>query len=331
MRFAPMLLANFAEPRGGGEVGLVMLAEELTARGHAPLVAVPGPGSLAAHLDRVVLPPDTVAAGRRLAAEAHRFDLIHATSGPGVDVATAAGTNRPVLWHALLPNRCHGDARRAARCALVLCNSQATAARFAGLAEPRVVPNGVAPPVPGRSALPVRPGQHTIVIAGPVCPRKGQLDALPALDEVLAARDDVDVLLVGRGRDPRIDRAVRSWAPRLRHVDHVAHLGDALGEAALVVVPSRSEGFGRVAVEATAAGTPVLARPVEGLRETLAPLADPWLPPDRHAWAQRILAELRRPTHTPAELRACAARFAPSTFVDGVVDAYTALLAKTVP
>lgn len=324
MTLRPVLLANFAEQRGGGEVGLVMLAEGLAARGHAPLVAIPGPGPLAADRDRLVLPTDPQAAGRELSAHADRFDLIHATSGPGVDVATAAGTDHPVVWHALVPNRCRGDAERAARCALVVANSQATAGRFAGLAPTRVVPNGVAPPMPGRGVLPARPGQRTVVIAGPICPRKGQVDALPALTAVLAARDDVDVLLVGRGRDPRVDHAVQRWAPRLRHVDHVACLGDALGDAALVVVPSRSEGFGRVAVEAAAAATPVLARPVEGLFEALAGLADPWLPADRGGWAERILAELAHPTHSPDELVAHAARFAPSAFVDGVVDAHAA-------
>ena len=35
-------------------------------------------------------------------------------------------------------------------------------------------------------------------LIGNVCPRKGQLDALPALEAVLDARSDVEVVFVGR-------------------------------------------------------------------------------------------------------------------------------------
>jgi glycosyltransferase involved in cell wall biosynthesis len=180
-------------------------------------------------------------------------------------------------------------------------------------------------------SLRVRPGQKTIVVAGPVCPRKGQADVLPALVGVVARRTDVDVLFVGRSwgqpHDPVLT-AARRHGPRIRHVEHIPRLAEVLGDASLVVVPSRSEGFGRIAVEAMAAGVPVLARRVEGLLEALEGHADPWLPELRERWADRIIAELDRPRHTPDELRALATRFSPAAFCDGVLEAYTKLLRR---
>jgi D-inositol-3-phosphate glycosyltransferase len=57
-------------------------------------------------------------------------------------------------------------------------------------------------------------------------------------------------------------------ADQLRHVDPVPHhlLSTYYRAADVVLVPSRSESFGLVALEAAACGTPVVAAAVGGLR-----------------------------------------------------------------
>jgi glycosyltransferase involved in cell wall biosynthesis len=150
------------------------------------------------------------------------------------------------------------------------------------------------------------------------------------LDQVLSARSDVDVAFVGHATGPialaLTGRAAQSGG-RLRVLGFVPEIADHLAEFALVLVPSRSEGFGRVAVEALRAGVPVLATRVEGLVEALQELSDPWLPDARDQWPARILRELDAPTHTPDQLRAAALRFDPERFTDDVLDCYREVLA----
>jgi glycosyltransferase involved in cell wall biosynthesis len=332
MSLRPLLVANYDFVLGGGEVGLQMLAEELLERGHRPLVAVPGTGSLAAHLERRRISTRHTAAVHDLRTLAGECDLVHAYSSGVILAAWQAQTGRPLVYHALIPNPDPRDAELTTIADAVLCNSKATARRFDGARNVRIVYNGVRPPRPARGWLPLRPGRRTVAIVGGTSVRKGQLDALPALLDVIRERDDVDVALVGRIAGPvgrQLLRAADGSDGRLRLFGFVPDVANHLGSFALVLVPSRSEGFGRVAVEALRAGVPVLATRVEGLIEALEGLDDPWLPADPAQWADRILAELDRPRHSPAELRAAAARFDPERFTDEVLDVYREIVTQS--
>lgn len=325
----PLLVANYDYFLGGGETGLLLLAAGLRARGHSPLVAVPGDGPLCRQLDGQPI-AGTVPAGaldlRRLAREC---DLIHCFSSRAALMACLAGSGRPVILHALIPDPNPYDAVLHHLVQRVLCNSHATARRF-GSAPVDVVYNGVPRPANPVQRLPLRPGRRTIAIVGHTSPRKGQLDALPALREVLAKREDVDVAMLGRVLGP-VGAALRDAADasgsRIRLFGFVPDAADHLGEFSLVVVPSRSEGFGRVAVEAMRAGTPVLATRVEGLVEALQGLRDPWLPDAKDAWAERILRELDAPTHSASELQLACDRFDPERYLSDILAHYRSLLA----
>jgi len=315
----PLLVANVDVTMGGGEVGLRMLASGLAERGHRPLVAVPGRGGFAADLDHVVFSPDP-GDGDALEAAAAHCDLVHVYSGRMLDAVERVGITRPVVYHELLPNPDALDEHRAHRADLVICNSRATAARFrsVGARNVEIVYNGVAPPRPPAVSLGLDPRRRTIGIIGGTVLRKGQLDALPALLDVVAATDDVDVVFIGRAGGAeamRLRRHARASGGRIRLLGWVPDVADHLHELALVLVPSRSEGFGRVAVESLRAGVPVLATRVDGLVEALAGHPDPWLPADRRRWAERIRRELDAPSLDARELRAAAARFDPERFV----------------
>lgn len=78
---------------------------------------------------------------------------------------------------------------------------------------------------------------------------------------------------------------------------------EAMRSAAAVVVPSRYEPFGMVAVEAMAMGTPVIAMAVGGLAETVCHGLTGWLtPPKEGSLGLRLAMEsaLRDPAHTKA-------------------------------
>ena len=140
----------------------------------------------------------------------------------------------------------------------------------------QLVYNGVAGP-PGPVARPreLLAGQARLVLVGRLSPRKGTDVAVAAVH-----------LLRDRGRDVRLDLVGAAFPGYEWFVDdlrrqvhdagldeHVRFLGftsdvwPALAAADVVLVPSRVEPFGNVAVEAALADRPVVASRVQGLRE----------------------------------------------------------------
>jgi len=151
--------------------------------------------------------------------------------------------------------------------------SEGTAERLTALsptATVEVIGNGVDP---GLFDEPPRLGRDVLCIGRLELEGKG-LDLLLAAWSQIAPRIDGDLLIAGRGPD---ERRVRHLATRLGVASRVRFLGwvsgaekaGLLAGSRLVVVPSRAETFGIVAVEALAAGTPVVAFNIPCLREVV--------------------------------------------------------------
>lgn len=119
-------------------------------------------------------------------------------------------------------------------------------------------------PDPQHPWLPSRPKRTTVVCVGALRRVKGQDVLLRSLQHLPA----VDLICVGDG--PLLDE-YRELARDLgiaERVDFVGYRADAaalISRADALVVPSRWEGFGLVAVEAAAVGVPVIASDVLGL------------------------------------------------------------------
>lgn len=166
----------------------------------------------------------------------------------------------------------------AERAAVVVCVSEATAARFTELCRPRarvvVAPHGIdhtrfcpAEPAAGEdtaelAALGVDATRPLVVFVGTLEPRKGVAGLVAAFDRV--AGDVPDALLVlagqpGWGRDATPLSASR-------HPERVLVTGYVpdravpalFRSAAVVAYPSLDEGFGLPAFEALACGAPVV-------------------------------------------------------------------------
>jgi glycosyltransferase involved in cell wall biosynthesis len=115
--------------------------------------------------------------------------------------------------------------------------------------------------------------QPRLLCIGRLIPIKGHLVLLRALAQARAQVPDVALDVAGRGP---LAPALKAYARELGVEDAVRFLGfvspvqAAIGDAAIVVVPSLGEGFGMVALEAMERARPVIASSVGGLPEIVA-------------------------------------------------------------
>lgn len=162
-------------------------------------------------------------------------------------------------------------------------------------------------------------GRRVILFAGRIQPLKG----LDLAVQALAALEAPDAMLVvvggpsgpdGPAELARIRAMVEEYAvgPQVRFVRPRPHeeLAEWYRAADVCVVPSLSESFGLVALEAAACGTPVVASEVGGLRALVAHGLTGYLIDSRDPgeWASRLDAILSNPDRaramgTDAEMR----------------------------
>lgn len=166
-----------------------------------------------------------------------------------------------------------------------------------------------------RFALDLDLGDHPVLLfVGRIQPLKGLDVAVRALASM--ERDDAVLVAVGGTSGPAGDAHLAEVmeladelgvAERIRFVPAQPHhlLSTFYRAADLVLVPSRSESFGLVALEAAACGTPVVATAVGGLRTLVRHGSSGFLVPDRDAerfavHADAVLADPELATHLAA-------------------------------
>jgi glycosyltransferase involved in cell wall biosynthesis len=223
----------------------------------------------------------------------------------------------------------------------VLAVSQAAAEADAAIptrmprAKPNVVLNGVLPPP---VALRRGDGPFRLLFAGRFVPAKGS-DLLPEILRgayVRTRRRDVEVTIAGTGPQGDAIRAglvdvAPGWT--ITVVPPIEQLGQRLAEWDAVLMPSRFEGLGLLAIEALMAGTPVVVTDARGLDEAVPP-DYPFCAPvdDTDALTTLVVQMIEAPEATRAHilpLRAgLIARFAPEAMARAYADAYQALTSR---
>jgi D-inositol-3-phosphate glycosyltransferase len=266
----------------------------------------------------------------RLARERWDVPMVHSfhTLGRVKNLSLADG-DRPEP-----PTRLAGEERVAAAADCLLAPTPVEARQLVELygAAPsrvRVVPYGVdrARFHPGdrraaRAALGVtRP--HVLAFVGRLQPLKAPDVAVLALAALARQRPDLDAELLvvggasgnGNGEPARLARlaADAGVADRVRFLAAQPHdrLATVYRAADLVLMPSWSESFGLVALEAQACGTPVLAAEVGGLQHAVGDGTTGVLLGSRQpeAWAGAVARLLSNPRRLAA-MGAAASRFA---------------------
>ena len=113
-----------------------------------------------------------------------------------------------------------------------------------------------------------------IGVPGTLRPVKGQDFFLRAMPGVVARVPQVLAVLTGDG-DANYRRSLEHFIEEAKLQNHVRFLGTVTNMPAfyracdVICIPSRSESFGRAAIEAMAVGTPVVATRVGGLAEII--------------------------------------------------------------
>jgi glycosyltransferase involved in cell wall biosynthesis len=215
-------------------------------------------------------------AARRAARNA---ELVHAHWLPSALAARATGKPFLVqLWgtDVELARRMPWLARRLLRHArLVLAPSKALAseARRMGARDVRVVPGGVE--APASVAKPAEP-PHVLYV--------GRLSEEKGVRELVSATDGLPRVVVGDG-------PLRGIVPDAVGFVAPSEVGPYFERAAIVVCPSRREGYGVAAREAMAYGRPVVASSVGGLVDAVEDGVTGLLVPPGDAQALRAAIE----------------------------------------
>ena len=152
---------------------------------------------------------------------------------------------------------------------------------------------------PGPEAPPP-PREPRLAAVGRLIPIKG-FDVL--LRAFASARAEVPGLTLQIAGSGPLDSELRATAPEgVTFLGHVAPVAPVLERAAVVVVPSRGEGFGMVALEAAERGRAAIVSDVGGLPEIVADgVTGTVVPPgNEHALAAAIIDFVRDPDRVAA-------------------------------
>lgn len=172
-----------------------------------------------------------------------------------------------------------------------------------------------------------------LLYAGRVTEYKGAGDLLEAFPRIRHAHPDAQLVMVGPwGLDtPAPERSSGVLTCGGVSADTMPAWFSA---ATLTIVPSRYEGFGLVALESLACGTPVVASHTGGLPEVVPPGAGMLVPPrSPAALADAVNAALSDPealSRMAAEARASAARFSWDATAQGFLGVYREILGGAV-
>ena len=260
-----------------------------------------------------------------------RPELVHVHAGIGweghASARAAHAANARVIRTEHLPylltdpdqREDHRDGLAAVDRLIAVSGAVAQSHRAAGLGNRlATIANGIHPRAAtrGRTALRREYGLErgpVLLMAGRFAPQKDHALMLAAMPAILAAQSGATLLMAGDG--PMLWQVARQVASAglagsVRLMGHRSDLADVMVASDLLVLPSRFEGLPLVALEAMAAGLPIVASDAPGNAEMLEHGRSGWLAPagDADSFARAVIAALADPVRLAAAAAAAGER-----------------------
>jgi L-malate glycosyltransferase len=302
-----LFLSNYGSVRGGGEISLMLLLRELDRARYQPVLAIPESGDLESEAERLGIPCRVVEipkiksltgpfrmhpAARKLAKliESENISLVHCNTPARGSLISALAARRagvPSVWHVRIQDsEGFADKLLFRMHSKIITNSRAVArkfSRFDGFEE-KVAPihnpvdlDAFKPARPDsdlRNALGAGPRDVLVGVAGRLVAFKGHkyfIEAAEILSRVRAGwANYLRFVIVGDGPDmDKLKERVKESDARSRIVfaGHRTDMPAVMNAFDIFVLPSDSEHFGRVIIEAMACGKPVVATDAGGVPE----------------------------------------------------------------
>jgi len=292
---------------GGGAQDNTLLTVEHLDRARYTVDLAAGPGALedrarrvADHvqildsLHRPLFAPGTIRTFLQLRRACAGYDVVHTHGSKGGVLGRLAARSQrvPVVVHTIhglpvtptmsrpLRRLLLAVERTAARCAdriVCVCQTNATEALELGITTPaqtRVVVSGVddAALTQGdgariRQELGIAANAPVVGSVTRLMEQKAPLDLVAAAHEIVAARPDAHMLIVGDGPMRDEVTAAVGGHDRIHVMGQRADVADVLAAIDVVVFSSLWEGLGRALTEAVLVGKPVVATAVNGVPE----------------------------------------------------------------
>jgi glycosyltransferase involved in cell wall biosynthesis len=114
--------------------------------------------------------------------------------------------------------------------------------------------------------------KHICVCVANFSVAKGHLFLLNSFNELIKSKNDVFLLLAGKGsRSQEIEIRIKelNLGSKVKMIGYQKNILDIISSSDCVLIPSKNEAFGRVAIEAMYCKTPVIATYVGGLKEII--------------------------------------------------------------
>jgi len=331
-----ILYLDFVSAIGGGQVSLLLLLKSLNAKKFKPLVILPGKGPLFKKIQTLgieikILPMNKINIINPLPyiktvwdlvriLRHHKIDLLHCNSDIcnqyGVIAAKLVGVHVVTHTRNILGKRAF-QRMFLGKADVLIANSRACAYSYSQYISKsqrvETIYNAVDTKQfrpEGRCDLKSRfntgNGEFVIGQIAQITPNKGQDVFIKALPQVIRAHPNVRALIVGNtvidNSDWFLDK-LKQLVKKLDLVDKVTFTGfiedivDMYRYLNLLVLPSRSESFGRTIADAMAMSKPVVATRVGGLPEIISEGETGLLVPsgDSTALANAILEIIENP------------------------------------